>query len=77
MRSSSLVMPDAHESLLFNLHLFKAELTTHAAELQSDVQNTSVVFGKTARSLKLSYAMYEFCGQMIALRYTLYWHPSS
>lgn len=72
MWSSSLVMPDAHESLLFNVHLFKAELTKNAAELQSDLQNTSVVFEKTARNLKLSYTMYEFCDQMIALRYTLY-----
>jgi hypothetical protein len=66
-------MPEAHESLLFNVHLFKAELTKHAAKLQSDLQNTSVVFEKTARNLKLSYTMYEFCDQMIALRYTLYW----
>jgi hypothetical protein len=73
MRSSSLVMPDAHESLLFNAYLFKAEWTKHAAELQSDLQNTSVVFEKTTRNLKLSYTMYEFCNQMIALRYTLYW----
>jgi hypothetical protein len=66
-------MPDAHESLLFNAYLFKAELTKHAAEMQSDLQNTSVVFEKTARNLKVSYTMYEFCDQMIALRYTLYW----
>jgi len=73
MRSSSLVMPDAHESLLFNVHLFKAELTKYAAELQSDLQNTSVVFEKTARNLELSHTMYEFCDQMVAFRYTLYW----